>query len=50
MRNPVRSEADAFHIAYGSAVLIGASVLLGALLTPLVGVALLAGAVAGAFF
>jgi hypothetical protein len=49
VRNPVRSEADAFHIAYGSAVLIGASVALGAWLTPFAGIALLAGAAAGAF-
>jgi hypothetical protein len=49
VRNPVRSEADAFHIAYGSAAVIGASLVLGALVAPLVGVALFAGAVAGAF-
>jgi hypothetical protein len=49
VRNPVRSESDAFHIAVGSAVVLGASVALGALLTPLVGVALVVGAVAGAF-
>jgi hypothetical protein len=49
VRNPVRSEADAFHIAYGSAVLIGVSVVLGAVVAPLAGVALVAGAVAGAF-
>ena len=49
VRNPVRSETDAFHIAVGSAVVLGASVALGALVTPLVGVALCVGAVAGAF-
>jgi hypothetical protein len=49
VRNPVRSEADAFHIAFGSAALLGLSVALGALLTPLVGVAVLVGAVVGAF-
>ena len=49
MRDPVRSEADAFHIAVGCAVVIGASLALGALLDPLVGVALFVGAVAGAF-
>jgi hypothetical protein len=49
MRDPVRSEADAFHIAVGCAVLIGASVALGALLDPLVGVALFVGALIGAF-
>ena len=49
MRNPVRSETDAFHIAVGTAVVLGASVALGALTTPLAGVALFVGAVAGAF-
>src|SRR5262245_40196829 len=48
MRNPVRSEADAFHIVVGSVAVIVASVALGALVSPLVGVALLCGAVAGA--
>src|SRR5919197_334281 len=48
MRNPVRSERDAFHIAWGSAVVLGVSVALGALIAPLVGVALFVGAVAGA--
>ena len=48
MRNPVRSEADAFHIVVGSAAVIAASVVLGALTDPLVGVALFAGAVVGA--
>jgi hypothetical protein len=47
MRDPVRSEADAFHIAVGSALVIGASLALGSLLDPLVGVALFVGAVAG---
>jgi hypothetical protein len=49
LRNPVRSETDAFHIAVGSAVVLGASLALGALLAPLVGVALCVGALAGAF-
>lgn len=49
MRNPVRSEADAFHIAIGSAVVLGAAVALGALVTPVAGVALCVGAAAGAF-
>jgi alkanesulfonate monooxygenase SsuD/methylene tetrahydromethanopterin reductase-like flavin-dependent oxidoreductase (luciferase family) len=48
MRNPVRSEADAFHIVVGSAAVIAVSVVLGALLGPPVGVALLVGAAAGA--
>ena len=50
MRNPVRSEADAFHIVVGCAGLIAASIALGSLLDPLVGVALFVGAVVGAFF
>ena len=48
MRNPVRSETDAFHIAVGCAALVGIALVLGSLIDPLVGVALLAGAVAGA--
>jgi hypothetical protein len=47
MRNPVRSEADAFHIVVGSTAILVAAVVLGALLDPLVGVALLAGAILG---
>jgi hypothetical protein len=49
MRNPVRSETDAFYIAVGCAALIAASLALGSLVDPLVGVALFAGAVIGAF-
>jgi hypothetical protein len=48
MRDPVRNEADAFHIAMGCAALVAASIAVGALLDPLVGVALLVGAVIGA--
>lgn len=48
MRNPVRSETDAFYIAVGSAILIGAAQAVGLLVDPLVGVALLVGALAGA--
>ena len=48
MRNPVTSEADAFHIVVGSTALLAVAVLLGALLSPLVGVALVAGAILGA--
>jgi hypothetical protein len=48
MRNPVRSETDAFHLVYGCAALIGVSVVLGALVSPLVGVALFAGGLIGA--
>jgi hypothetical protein len=42
MRMPVKSERDAFRIAYGGALLIVAAVLLGALISPAVGVGLLA--------
>lgn len=48
MRNPVRSEADAFHIVVGSAAVLVASAVLGTLLSPPVGIALVGGAVAGA--
>lgn len=48
MRNPVRSESDAFHIVFGSAAVIGASVVLGAVATPIAGIALFVGAIAGA--
>jgi hypothetical protein len=48
MRNPVRSETDAFHIAVGCAALMVASLAIGSLVDPLVGVALLLGAVLGA--
>jgi hypothetical protein len=47
MRNPVRSETDAFHIAFGVAVLICASVACGVLIAPIAGVALCVGAIAG---
>ena len=50
MRNPVRSETDAFHIAIGSAVVLAVSVALGALVSPVAGVALAVGAVAGVLF
>ena len=50
MRNPVRSEADAFHIVFGTAAVVAASVIVGALTVPLAGVALFVGAVAGALF
>jgi hypothetical protein len=49
MRNPVRSETDAFLIAVGCAALIAASLALGLLVAPLVGVVLLVGGVVGAF-
>jgi GABA permease len=50
MRMPIKSEADAFRLAYGFAFLIGVSVALGAIVTPLAGVALCAGGVLGAVF
>ncbi len=48
MRSPVRSETDAFHITFGAALLIAASAALGVLVTPIAGVALFVGAIAGA--
>jgi hypothetical protein len=48
MRNPIRSESDAFYIAVGSGALIAGAVVLGATVDPLVGLALLVGAVCGA--
>jgi GABA permease len=50
MRMPIKSEADAFRVAFGAAALIGLSVALGAILTPVVGVALCAGGVLGAVY
>jgi len=50
VRNPVRSEADAFHIVFGTAAVIAASAILGAVTVPLAGVALFVGALAGALF
>jgi hypothetical protein len=47
MRFPVKSETDAFRIAYGWAFLIGFSLALGVLLAPVVGVALFVGGVLG---
>ena len=48
MRNPVRSEADAFHIVVGGGAVLVAAVVVGALVSPWVGLALVAGAAAGA--
>jgi hypothetical protein len=48
MRNPIRGETDAFYVAVGAAGLIAASVAVGAIAEPLVGVALFAGGVVGA--
>lgn len=50
MRIPVRSERDALYVTCGVGALIAASVLLGALVEPIAGVALFAGGVAGAVF
>jgi hypothetical protein len=48
MRNPVRSEADAFHIVVGCAAIVVAAVVVGALTSPFAGIALIVGAAAGA--
>ena len=48
MRNPVRSETDAFYLAIGGSAVIGACLALGALVDPIAGIALFAGALAGA--
>ena len=48
MRNPVRSESDAFYVAVGGAGIIAVALALGSLLDPLVGVALVVGAGLGA--
>jgi hypothetical protein len=48
MRNPVRSEADAFHIVVGAGVVLVAAGAAAALIGPAVGLALLGGAVVGA--
>ena len=47
MRNPIRSERDAFLLALAGAALIAVSVAIGAIIAPLVGVALFAGALIG---
>jgi GABA permease len=48
MRNPIRNESDAFYIVVGSSALIAGAAVLGAIVDPLVGLALVAGAVIGA--
>ena len=50
MRIPVRSETDALYVTCGIAALIGASVILGALVDPIAGLALFVGGVGGAVF
>jgi hypothetical protein len=47
VRVPVKSETEAFHLAWGAAVVIVLCVVLGAVTTPLVGVALFAGCLLG---
>ncbi len=49
IRNPIRSETDAFHVAFGAALVIAASVVLGVLVAPLVGAGLFAGSIVGVF-
>ena len=48
MRNPIRSETDAFHITLASTLLICLAVALGAIVDPAVGVAVIVSAVIGA--
>ena len=50
MRIPVRSETDALYVTCGVGALIAASVIVGAFLDPLVGIALFVGGVGGALF
>jgi GABA permease len=47
VRVPVKSETEAFHLAWGAALVIVLCVVLGAVTTPLVGVALFAGCLLG---
>jgi|SRR5215204_3584063 len=47
MRNPIRSETDAFYVAWGGALIVGAAIALGILIAPLAGVALLVLALGG---
>jgi hypothetical protein len=48
MRFPVKSEPDAFRVAYGLALLVGTSVAVGAAATSLAGVVVLTGGLLGA--
>ena len=48
MRNPIRSETDAFYLALGGAGLTGASAAVGAVLNPVAGATLFAGGLIGA--
>jgi hypothetical protein len=47
VRVPVKSENDAFRLVFGGAVVIFASLILGAVTTPVAGIALFAGILAG---
>jgi hypothetical protein len=47
MRNPVRSEADAFHIVVGTVAVLVVAAAAAALIGPVVGLALIGGAIAG---
>jgi hypothetical protein len=49
MRNPIRSEADAFYLTLGASALTVAAAALGAFVTPIAGIALFAGGLIGAF-
>ena len=48
MRNPIRSETDAFYLTLASTVLICIAVGLGAITEPVVGIAVLVSAFVGA--
>jgi hypothetical protein len=50
MRIPVRSETDALYVTCGIAALIAASLILGAIVDPIAGLALFVGGVGGAVF
>jgi hypothetical protein len=47
MRNPIRSETDAFYAAWGGAAVVAVAIALGVLVAPLAGVALIVVALAG---
>lgn len=48
MRNPIRSETDAFHVTLAITLLICVAVALGAIVEPVVGIAVLVSAIVGA--
>ncbi|MEY2441254.1 MAG: hypothetical protein QOJ46_680 [bacterium] len=49
MRNPIRSEADAFYLTLGASGLTAAAAALAAFVNPIAGAALVAGGLVGAF-